>query len=552
VHAVPVYTDQHGNPGTWLDLQYWLFYAFNGTESFVIDGEEQYTQAVPWSFHEGDFECVTVRINTSQQIVGACFSQHSGGQWNWSPGEGFQVLGTQVISYVACGSHANYTQPGGPYWIGSTTVDEVRVGLADWAVWDEENGSQEIDYGEDNRTVIVADGTGWFGASPAAPSWMGFEGHWGMPAQVTLDTGDLANVITACIDALAPAWLARVLTMADVPAELAALIGLFADISQEGPANLPQQGGWRGQPQIEAAAYDGNSWNSFPLPQMVASTSLSCVTEQVNGLTDIHGIYRDADGYPCYARYDAGAGTWTTPARVGAMQCDTAPAIAAFNGTLYCVFANNAVLYCSIFSAASGWQPPSSMKNNGIAYNTSPALFVEGGVLYCVYQFYGHGGGAGDGELFCMTLQQASGASWTQQNPQSGNYYGMSCSPSAVTVGNGTIVLYQGYNLPGYLSASLLDPAGWHQLILKAAPAAGWPAAYMSSSPGAAFWKRAIYVALNAPAPSRAFNVTALLPSPDRLVSFTPPVDAVIPSGTPPTLLGYGDSLLCFWVGRPE
>ena len=552
VHAVPVYFDQNGNPGTWLDLQYWLFYPFNGAESFVVDNQGGiYTEYVPWSFHEGDFECVTVRVSTSQQVVGAGFSQHSGVQWLWTPGQGFQVQGTQVISYVAIGSHANYPAPGGPYWIGSETVSGVQAAWRTGWCGNPGQGSQSVDYSQDTRTVIVADDTGWFGTPPAPPSWLPFDGHWGMPAAVPLTTEELEQAITAAIDAIVPGWLATILIAAGVPGELADVIIVFRDsIDQEGPANLPQQGGWRAAPEILAAAFDGSNWTPFPVPEILASTSPSCLTEQVNGLLDIHAAYRDNDGYPCYVHFSADTGTWLPPARVGTMQCDTAPAIAAFNGTLYCVFANNALLYFSAQNAAGGWPPAVSMKNAGIAYHTSPALFVQGSVLYCVYQYYGSGGGGGDGELLCITLQPNS-STWAQDNPASSDYWGMTSSPAAAPGSHsGTYVLYQGYNNAGYLSATTLGPVGWHKSVEEVTPPAGWPSKYMSAAPAAAFWQNTLYAAFQRQQNSPAFAVAVVNGA--QLSSVTAPLDAVSPPSTPPSLLAYGASLLCFWVAPPE
>jgi hypothetical protein len=552
VHAVPVYFDQDGSPGTWLDLQYWLFYAFNGAESIVVvdDEGDVYTEPVTWSFHEADWECVTVRINAGQQVVGAGFSQHSGVQWVWTPGTGFQVQGDQVVSYVANGSHANYTDAGGPYWIASKTVNDAQVGLADWVVWQPTNGSQQVDYSQSGRTLVVADDTGWFGTLPAPPSWLTFEGHWGMPAAVPITYEELDQGIAAAIDAIVPSWLATILIAVGVPALLAAVVvNTIGSTGQEGPANLPQQGGWRSQPQVMAAAFDGNAWSAFPMPGIAAGTSPSCATEQVNGLLDIHAVYQDLYGFPCYVHFTADTGTWSPPARVGTVQCDTAPAIAVFNGTCYCVFAVGALLYCSVQNDESLWPPATNMKNNGIAADTFPALFVQGNVLYCVYQAYGSG--RGNGQLLCMTLQPNASA-WVQQNPQKENYFGMSFSPAAAPGStDGTYVIYQGYEAHGYLSASSVDASGWHQSVSEFSPPLGWPAAYMTSAPAAAFWQNALYAACQGTAGNPIFAVVTLNVTAANFSLVRGPQNALTPVGTPPSLLAYGDSLLCFWVALP-
>ena len=149
VHVLPVddRTDM-------VDLQYWLFYPYNGQETFEVTGWTGSTgQALmPLSIHWGDWECVTVRVNIDQQVVGVFFSQHSGGQW-CSPNDGFLSLsGTHPNVYVASGSHANYpASSNSTYEIGGVDVWDVRFAVADYA----RGGGPTVNLVTPNPPVVI-------------------------------------------------------------------------------------------------------------------------------------------------------------------------------------------------------------------------------------------------------------------------------------------------------------------------------------------------------------------------------------------------------------
>jgi len=157
VHAVPVTKDANGNPVEWLDLQYWLFYGFNGAESIVGQQWAVHESSLTnMSFHEADWEHVVVRIDSSSNIVGAYFAQHEWGEWvppaTEDPENGYSLTnGSQLVVYAGLGSHACYPQAGGPFWIARKGAIGISFGMADWT----EDSGQKVNYAEAGRTVIV-------------------------------------------------------------------------------------------------------------------------------------------------------------------------------------------------------------------------------------------------------------------------------------------------------------------------------------------------------------------------------------------------------------
>ena len=99
------------------DLQFWLFYAYNGPGTLQLTLPTHAcdrTMAPPLGEHYGDWEHVTVRISADGQLSGVYVSQHSGGEWYEGPE--LQTLkyvnGSQVKIYSSRNGHANYIRPG--------------------------------------------------------------------------------------------------------------------------------------------------------------------------------------------------------------------------------------------------------------------------------------------------------------------------------------------------------------------------------------------------------------------------------------------------------
>jgi hypothetical protein len=147
-------------------LQYWLWYPVN-----------TYSPTVPagpfWINHEGDWESVTVILDTKErpQLVG--LSSHCGGQrraWSAAPRKG-----THPVAYVAKGSHANY------FTAGVQRADALDAKLVAACFTSELVAIYKaykvplVDHTARGRTVrprVVP-------VTATAPGWMRFRGTWG-------------------------------------------------------------------------------------------------------------------------------------------------------------------------------------------------------------------------------------------------------------------------------------------------------------------------------------------------------------------------------------
>jgi hypothetical protein len=264
VHARPVpgRSDQ-------IDLQYWFFYAFNGPEYLYVASfyHSPATADFNQSFHQGDWEFVTVRVDNNDNIVAVRLSQHSGGVWYMQPattksGGGYQTKGKQVVVYAARGSHALYPAPGGPHMIGSL-INKLgyTIGLADFTG----NGTQ-VDYSGKGRLVLADnDLPGVFADQPdaATAAWVAFQGHWGPNMTRHISYDDLAAYIQTLLTGM-PVESTLLTYLAPGTVALAALIAALIPLApelpyQDGPANPPIQRAW-------SEAVEPISW---PKPQLL-------------------------------------------------------------------------------------------------------------------------------------------------------------------------------------------------------------------------------------------------------------------------------------------
>ncbi len=521
VHVVPVTADSLGNSVEWLDIQYWFFYAFNGAESVVgqvRDGslDVHASKLTNLSYHQADWEHIVVRIDSSLNIIGVFFAQHDGGTWVY-PGGYSLVNSTHVQVFAGLGSHASYPQAGGPYWIQAIGELGLALGMADWT--EHEPGSPIVDYSEAGRAIIVQnDATQWFSYSyaPPVPSWMGFAGHWGLPTsipyagaiassltEIISDWPPLLQVVQSHVDALAGALTGILLSgqpLLDWQIQSLELIPCLAVLlsqglpwawPEEGPENPPYQAGWTSEYLVNALAWDGTAWTSFPAPAGKATSGVGCVTQtQPDGTALIHAAYVGTDGYVRYQQYNGAS--WLQEATINWQTATGTPALAVLNGALFCVFQNGGQLfYSKAYPPDYGFPSPRPLSAPG-AYGiyppTSPALFVLDGVLYCVYQ--NASGDSGAGTFSCVSYDpQTTG--WVQASPPTSQYPGMSNSPAVAITGDSAYVLYQCYGATGALSgataAAAQDGPAWSRLQ-DSVPIWGLTQPYMprSASPSAA------------------------------------------------------------------
>lgn len=138
--------------GSGTEFQYWFFFPYDGRYDEVAG-------------HQGDWEHVTVRLNSSCQLEGVYYSAHSAGQSaGWIEGGHEFWNGTHPVIFCAKKSHG--------FW---PTAGKHMYGFLGW--WD----STDRGYGIDTEPgiVLVEDRTGTVTPAPTSPSWLNYKGKWG-------------------------------------------------------------------------------------------------------------------------------------------------------------------------------------------------------------------------------------------------------------------------------------------------------------------------------------------------------------------------------------
>ena len=140
-----------------IDIQYWLFYPFNG-----LMGTPPFSAE-----HEGDWEHVTVRVADDGQPLKVYYSAHDGeGSW-YRLGQGSPVTlvgGSHPVVYSAYHSHASYPTAGLIVRHGSP-IDLPDDRTA--------NGGPEVDISQRLRLIALGD------AVVREQEWVHFSGTWG-------------------------------------------------------------------------------------------------------------------------------------------------------------------------------------------------------------------------------------------------------------------------------------------------------------------------------------------------------------------------------------
>lgn len=142
-----------------IDLQYWIWYAWNGYSPTVPAGDL-------WQVHEGDWEAVSVVLDLEGKPLVAGYSQHSEGKRrDWAK---VTRRGLHPAAYVALGSHANYSGPG-KQRLDPSSVPAALISII------EAYGVAAVDHTAKGRIVrprLVR-------VSSSMPGWMAFAGTWG-------------------------------------------------------------------------------------------------------------------------------------------------------------------------------------------------------------------------------------------------------------------------------------------------------------------------------------------------------------------------------------
>lgn len=157
-----------------VDLQYWIWYPWNGYSPTLPAGDL-------WQVHEGDWEAVSVLLDLDRKPLVAGYSQHSEGkQRDWAK---VTKLGLRPVAYVALGSHANYFRPG-KHRLDPRSVPPQLISII------EAYGVAPVDHAGEGATVrprLVR-------VTASTPGWMAFAGTWGEDGYVHFpDNAPLAS-----------------------------------------------------------------------------------------------------------------------------------------------------------------------------------------------------------------------------------------------------------------------------------------------------------------------------------------------------------------------
>jgi len=146
----PVYTEYE--PGRY--IIYWFFYPYNGWTDPMSDGK------VLKEYHEGDWEHITVKLNTNNDATRVAYYQHycAAKEYTWGSSKVGKVGGTHPKVYSALGGHASFEDVGDgtpvSCWSKGSVLDKASAKGPRWDTW--------------NNTV-----------NARSKSWYGYGGNWG-------------------------------------------------------------------------------------------------------------------------------------------------------------------------------------------------------------------------------------------------------------------------------------------------------------------------------------------------------------------------------------
>ena len=353
-----------------VDIQYWLFYNFNGAETLRVEGtsdtDEPGEMNLEQSYHWGDWECVTVRVNSDLQAVAVCFSQHSTEQW-CLPGE-MSFSGTQPNVYVSRGTHANRPVAGGPFWIKGIDVGLATVGPVDYA----EGDGEVVDYSK-SFVIVANDATQYFPDQPPDPGWLRFQGRWGQPLSVMPTQDQILEAIEMAANSVPSMkpfiWIFGIIAAGAVLGN--DFFDLF-DMTQNAPTNPPSKGLWQ---------------KSLPLNPPLSSKFTPALapfalSEQENQLSLVY-VLNDGSNQ-IYAAATDDIDDWTAPVSVR-QTSSAALCLAPFNGGLCLAFISNDINHKILTCLSTDGQTWTDNAKSGQTSPARPALAEFNGKLWLAF-----------------------------------------------------------------------------------------------------------------------------------------------------------------------
>lgn len=155
------------------DIQFWLFYPFNGAGAAYIWLPTESSERVdlnPLGTHEGDWEHVTIRIdNYSMQLVGAWMSQH--GHQPWIDASEIQKEDGKPLFYSSRHGHANYSSAGSNMSPDFEIEHVCHFGLRN----DTDKSRRYLECSSRYKIISAA----FLETPPTEPNWLQFKFRWG-------------------------------------------------------------------------------------------------------------------------------------------------------------------------------------------------------------------------------------------------------------------------------------------------------------------------------------------------------------------------------------
>jgi hypothetical protein len=186
---VAVYHQDIQSGGGIIQLQFWMFYAFNGPGKFHLTVGNTYAEDVHMKTggrHYGDWEHVTVELRVDSSgnfsVTRIYLSRHDNTVWI-SGLSTFQLQNDRPIIYVAQDSHAHYESAGRhPY--KRVAHKNFFVGYLDVDLFDKTGGGgASLDTANpSNYSIIFSD---FDSASVSPPDWTKFAKRWGQYEKLT-------------------------------------------------------------------------------------------------------------------------------------------------------------------------------------------------------------------------------------------------------------------------------------------------------------------------------------------------------------------------------
>lgn len=163
----------------YLDVQFWLFCAYNGSGYSRLTnllGSTKDFDMAPLGRHTGDWEHVTLRVSYSGNLIAAYCSQHTGGQVFLA--SSFEMEDGRPVVYASRHGHAFGIAP------KAQLYERRTYGVAAFALINYFGRGRRFDVAATPITILGANtiGAGVVPMYPGQidpPSWLDFPGDWG-------------------------------------------------------------------------------------------------------------------------------------------------------------------------------------------------------------------------------------------------------------------------------------------------------------------------------------------------------------------------------------